>query len=38
MQSATNLIKIEYKIRILEQLENQTSDIYVANGGRHFEY
>ena len=38
MQSTTNLIKIGYKIRKLEQLENQISDIYVANGSRYFEY
>ena len=38
MQSATNLIKIGYKIRKLEQFENQNSDIYQANGGRHFDY
>ena len=38
MQSATNPIEIGYKIRKLEKFENQKSDIYLANGGRHFEY
>ena len=38
MQTATNLIKIGYKIRKLEQFENRNSDIYYANGDRHFEY
>ena len=38
MQSATNPIKIGYKIRKLEQFVNQNSDIYQACGGRYFEY
>ena len=29
MQSATNLINIGYRIRKLEQFENQNSDIYI---------
>ena len=37
MQSATNLIEIGHKIRKLE-FENQNSDIYLDNEGRHFEY
>ena len=38
MQSATIPIKIGYKIRNLEQFENQKSDISWAHGGCHFEY
>ena len=38
MKSATNLIRIGYKIRKLEQIENQNSDSYYGNGGRYFEY
>ena len=38
MQSATNPIEIGYKLSKFEQFENQNSDIYLAHGGRHYEY
>ena len=36
MQPATNSIKSGYKIRKLEQFENQNIDIYETNGGCHY--